>query len=482
MFKKVLVANRGEIALRVFRALREMEIPSVAIYADQDSDSMFLDYADYAYPLNGSRTRDTYMNIDKIIRLAQEIGVDAIHPGYGFLSEKEDFAKAVEDAGITFIGPKSNVIAMMGNKFAAREMAQKLKVPLVPGTNKAVDTIEEARQIADTIGYPVLIKPAAGGGGKGMKIVFSADELEDMFNQSKRLAQSVFGDGSVFVEKYFADSHHIEIQILGDKHGNVVHLGERECSIQRRFQKIVEESPCLLLTDQLRQELCNYAVAIAREVKYHGAGTVEFIYSEGKAYFLEMNTRIQVEHAVTEMVTGLDIVKAQVMIAAGLPLPFTQKDINFRGHSIECRVYAEDPIRGFIPTHEPVTAYHTPEGIGIRVDSGIGVNTSVSHHFDPMMAKLIVLGTDRKEAVMRMRRALDEYVIEGPETNLSYLKAIMENDTYLYGKVNTKFIDREHESLLNVVKEMPIWRKKKLRDLEQLAELEKEISMPSFLY
>lgn len=482
MFKKVLVANRGEIALRVFRALREMEIPSVAVYADQDKDSLFPAYADYSYPLHGSRARDTYMNIDKIIKLALEIGADAIHPGYGFLSEKEEFAKAVEDAGITLIGPKSKVIAMMGNKFAAREMAQKLKVPLVPGTNKAIDSIEEAREIAGRIGYPILIKPAAGGGGKGMKIVFQPEELEDMFNHSRRLAQSVFGDSSVFVEKYFADSHHIEVQILGDKHGNVVHLGERECSIQRRFQKIVEESPCQLLTPELRQELYGYALDIAREVKYHGAGTIEFIYSQGKVYFLEMNTRIQVEHAVTEMVTGLDLIKAQIMVAAGKPLPYKQEDITFRGHAIECRVYAEDPLRGFIPTHEAITAYRTPEGTGVRVDSGVNLNNSVSHHFDPMMAKLIVLGMDRKEAVMRMRRALDEYVIEGPKTNIDYLKAIMENDTYLHGKVNTKFIDYEHENLLTMIQGMPIWKNRKLKDMERLAELEKEISMPSLLY
>ena len=344
MFKKVLVANRGEIAVRVFRALREMEIPSVAIYADQDVDSLHVHYADYSYPLYGTRARDTYMNIEKIIKLAKEVGADAIHPGYGFLSEKEEFAKAVEDAGITFIGPKSDVIALMGNKFAARQMAERLNVPLVPGENRAVESYEDALGIANRIGFPVLVKPAAGGGGKGMKIAFNAKELEDAFSQSRRLAQSVFGDSSVFVEKYFDDARHVEVQVLGDKYGNVIHLGERECSIQRRFQKIVEESPCSILTDELRQKFFNCAVSIAKDVKYYGAGTVEFIYSHGEFYFLEMNTRVQVEHAVSEMVSGVDIVKEMILIAAGRPMSYKQEDIHFTGHSIECRIYAEDPF------------------------------------------------------------------------------------------------------------------------------------------
>jgi len=482
MFKKVLVANRGEIAVRVFRALRELEIPSVAVYADQDADSLHVHYADYSYPLYGTRARDTYMNIEKIIKLAREIGVDAIHPGYGFLSEKEEFAKAVEDAGITFIGPKSDVIALMGNKFEARAMAERLNVPLVPGENRSVDTFEDALSIADRIGFPVLVKPAAGGGGKGMKIAFSEAELEEAFSQSRRLAQSVFGDASVFVEKYFDDARHVEVQILGDKYGNVIHLGERECSIQRRFQKIVEESPCSILTDEIRQKFFDCAVSIGKDVKYSGAGTVEFIYSHGKFYFLEMNTRVQVEHAVSEMVSGVDIVKEMILIAAGRPLSYKQEDICFRGHAIECRIYAEDPLRGFIPTHETVTTYHTPEGIGVRIDSGIRVGASVSHHYDPMMAKLIVLGSDRKDAIMRMRRALDEFVVEGPATNMNYLKAIMENQTFLNSRANTKFIEYEHEGLIEMVKEMPVWKNKKLKDMEYLNNLAKEITMPNIPY
>lgn len=481
MFRKVMVANRGEIALRVFRTLREMEIPSVAVYADQDATSLALKYADYTYPLDGVRARDTYMNIEKIINIAVENGVDAIHPGYGFLSEKEEFAKAVEDAGITFIGPSSDVIAMMGNKFAAREIATKLKVPLVPGINKAVESLEEAREIADMLGYPVLIKPAAGGGGKGMKIAFEPGEIQEAFHHSQRLAESVFHDKAVFVEKYFADAHHIEVQIIADKYGNVVHLGERECSIQRRFQKVVEESPCLLLTDEQRQALFKYAVDIAREVKYHGAGTVEFLYSNGEVYFLEMNTRIQVEHAVTEMITGIDIVKAQVLVAMGKQLPFKQEDINFRGHAIECRIYAEDPLRGFLPSHGVITTYKLPEGLGVRVDSGVFRGNNIVHHFDPMMAKLIVVGTDRKEAIARMKRALEEYIIEGPMTNIEYLKAIMYSESYETGRINTKYIDNEHEALLEIVRTKPFWRKKQ-KDLEVLTKLEKEISMPETFY
>lgn len=482
MFHKVLIANRGEIALRVIRALREMEIPSVAVFADQDENALFTKCSDYAYPLDGTRARDTYMNIEKLIHIAKEVGADAIHPGYGFLSEKEDFAKAVEDAGITFIGPRSDVIARMGNKFEARKVAQALQIPLVPGTNDAVESVDEAKEIAARIGYPILIKPAAGGGGKGMKIVFHEDELDELFHNSQRLAKSVFGDSSVFVERYFPDAHHIEIQILADKFGNVVHLGERECSIQRRFQKVVEESPCLLLSNDLRQDLYNYSVSIAKEVGYHGAGTIEFIYAEGKAYFLEMNTRVQVEHAVTEMVTGIDIVKAMTIAAAGRPLPFTQEDITFRGHAIECRVYAEDPQRGFIPTHEEIIKYQTPEGIGIRIDSGVTLGSTPSHHFDPMLSKLIVTGTNRSEAIARMKRALDEYIIEGPKTNIDYLKAIMENKNYKENKINTKFIEHEHEHLMVIANQMPVWKNKRLKEFELMESLGKEIQTASLQY
>jgi len=481
MFKKVLVANRGEIALRIFRTLREMEIPSVAVCSDDDSNNLGLLYADYMYPLGGSGAKDTYMNIDKIIKIALEAEVDAIHPGYGFLSENEQFAKAVEDAGLTFIGPKSEVIATMGNKYAARKIAEKLKIPLVPGVNKAVDNISEAEQIANKLGYPVLIKPAAGGGGKGMYIAMNQSELDKAFHNSQRLAKSVFHDESVFVERYLSDSHHIEVQIIGDMFGNVIHLGERECSIQRRFQKVVEEAPCFFLNDEIREKVFNYATSIAREVKYHGAGTVEFLYSNGEVFFLEMNTRIQVEHAITEMVTGVDIVKAQIIVANGQPLPFNQKDITFNGHAIECRIYSEDSINNFTPSMGIISNYQVPEGFGIRVDSGVHLNYNVGHHYDPMLAKLIVVGGNRKEAIMRMRRALDEFIIEGPKTNIEYLKSILVNELYVNGKINTKFLENEHENLLKTINRNGFWFKK-LKDKEMLHWLEKESHMPSMIY
>ncbi len=481
MFRKVLVANRGEIALRIFRTLREMEIPSVSVYSNDDSDSLPLLYADYRYPLDGNGAKDTYMNIDKIIKIALAAEVDAIHPGYGFLSENEEFAKAVENAGLTFIGPKSEVIATMGNKYAARKIAEKLNVPLVPGVNRAVETVEEAEEIANKIGYPVLIKPAAGGGGKGMKIAMDQSELNKAFEQSQRLAESVFHDKSVFIEKYFPDAHHIEVQIIGDMFGNVIHLGERECSIQRRFQKVVEESPCLLLNNELRKKIFDYAKAIASEVNYHGAGTVEFLYSNGEVYFLEMNTRIQVEHAVTEMVTGIDIVKLQIMVAAGLPLPFAQEDIIFKGHAIECRIYSEDPFNNFLPSVGTITTYQVPDGIGVRVDSGVHLGYNVDYHFDPMMAKLIVIGDSRKEAIMRMRRALDEFTIEGPATNIEYLKSIMSNKLFVEGKINTKFLENEHEKLLDVISKKGFWSNK-LKDKEMLQWMEKESRIPTVIY
>lgn len=481
MFKKVLVANRGEIALRVFRTLREMEIASVGVYSDIDAENFCMHFADYRYPIHGSSSKDTYMNTKKIIEIAVKEKVDAVHPGYGFLSEKAEFARAIEDTGITFIGPKSEVIAMMGNKNSAREIAEKLNVPLVPGTNRPINNVEEALHIANEIGYPVLVKPAAGGGGKGMRIAQNNHELEAVFVQSQGLAESVFLDKSIIIEKYFPDSHHIEVQIIADKFGKVVHLGERECSIQRRFQKVIEESPCLLISNDLREKIYNYSVAIAREVDYCGAGTVEFLYSKGEIYFLEMNTRIQVEHAVTEMVTGVDIVKLQIWVAEGKPLPINQEDINVKGHAIECRIYSEDPVNNFIPSTGTITSYHIPDGIGIRVDSGVNLGFNVTHHYDPMLAKLIVIGNNRKEAIMRMRRALDEMIIEGPKTNIYYLKSIMTNKTYNEGKSNTRFLETEHEKILEVLIKGDFWGKQ-LKNREILDWLEIETKIPSLIY
>ncbi len=426
-----------------------MGISSVAIYSDNDKDSTFVQYADYSYPLEGDTAKETYMNIDKIIKIAVEAGVDAIHPGYGFLSENASFVKAVEDSGIVFIGPSSEVVSSLGNKFKARDIIKKLDIPLIPGTKKVIYTFEEAEQIASTVGYPVMIKPAAGGGGKGMNIANDRSELESAFYKSQNLAESVFHDNSVCLERYYADAHHVEVQILADTHGNVLHLGERECSIQRRFQKVVEESPCLIISEHIRNKIFEYAVSIAKEVNYTGAGTIEFLYSNGEVFFLEMNTRIQVEHAVTEMVTDIDIVKMQVLIASGYELPVKQEDIKIRGHAIECRIYSEDTSNNFMPSVGEITYCQLPHGLGVRVDSAIGHNYCVSHLFDPMLAKLIVRGNTREEAICRMSRALDEFIIEGVKTNIDYLKAIMEDTQYINLKVNTNFLKDRHEELMN---------------------------------
>ncbi len=445
MFKKVLVANRGEIAVRIIRALRELEIPSVAIYSDTDKNSLHSLYADYSFSLNGYRANETYMNMEKILNIALRENVDAVHPGYGFLSENEEFAYMLEQSGITFIGPDSKTIELMGNKIAAKKMMKEAGVPIVPGSVGAVECLEEALGIAESIGYPLLIKAAAGGGGIGMKIVRNAEELSEMFERVQKQAASVFGDKSVFLEKGLENAKHIEFQILADKHGNIVHLGDRECSIQRRYQKIVEESPAPTIDNDTRNKMGEVAVAIGKTVGYSSAGTVEFIFCDGKFYFLEMNTRLQVEHPVTEMLTGIDIVKSQIKIAAGIALPFKQDEIVFRGHAMECRICAEDPFNGFMPSPNIITGYRSPGGIGVRVDSGVHYNFEVSTYFDSMISKLVVWGENRKEAISRMRRALYEYIILGPVTNIPYLSAVMENSVFRSGEYNTKFVEQEKD-------------------------------------
>ena len=446
MFNKVLIANRGEIAIRIIRALRELEITSVAVYSDSDKDSLHVLYADLAYPLYGDREIETYMDIEKIIKLAKNVGADAIHPGYGFLSEKEEFAKACEEAGIVFIGPESKVIGLMGNKIAARKLMIASGVPVVPGTEEAVSDPEKAKKIAAAIGYPVLIKAAAGGGGVGMRAVQKEEDFSAMLERAQQQAASVFGDASVFIEKYMDQPRHIEFQLLADSHGNIVHLGERECSIQRRYQKIIEESPSTALTPEIRQKMGKVALAAGRAVNYQGAGTIEFIYSNGDFYFLEMNTRIQVEHPVTEMLTGVDLVKSQIRIAAGHPLPFGQEDIKFNGHTIECRICAEDPLNGFSPSPHRIKGYRSPGGFGIRIDSGVHLNYEIPTHYDSMISKLLAWGNDRDEAIARMRRALREYIIIGPKTNIPYLRAVMDSAAFKRGQINTKFVE-EHTHL-----------------------------------
>ncbi|MBT9173603.1 MAG: 2-oxoglutarate carboxylase small subunit [Syntrophomonadaceae bacterium] len=446
MLKRVLIANRGEIAIRVIRALRELEITSVAVYSDSDKDSLHVLYADLAYPLHGDKALDTYMNVEKIVKLAKNVGADAIHPGYGFLSEKAEFAKACEQAGIIFIGPHSEVMALMGNKIAARKLMLSSGVPVVPGTEEAVSDLKAAREIAAAIGYPVLIKAAAGGGGVGMRVVQFEEEFSEMLERAQQQAGSVFGDSSVFIEKCVENPRHIEFQILGDKFGNIVHLGERECSIQRRYQKIIEESPSTALTPEMRQKMGQIALTAANAVNYQGAGTIEFIYSNGEFYFLEMNTRIQVEHPVTELLTCIDLVKSQIKIAAGEPLPFRQEDICFNGHVIECRICAEDPLNGFSPSPNKIVGYRSPGGFGIRIDSGVHLNYEIPTHYDSMISKLLAWGGNREEAIARMRRALREYIIMGPKTNIPYLRAVMDSAVFKRGEINTKFIE-EHSYL-----------------------------------
>ena len=443
MLGKILVANRGEIAIRIMRACRELGIKSVAVYSEADKYALFSKYADEAYLLGTAPASQSYLNIDKIIEIARNCNADAIHPGYGFLSENPDFAEACEIAGITFIGPPSSVLKITGNKVAARKEALKVKVPLIAGSEEPTSDINVVKEMVRTVGYPVIIKPANGGGGIGMSIINSEEELEKSIATSMSIAQSSFGTNDIYIEKYLVNPRHIEFQILADKFGNVVHLGERECSIQRNYGKIIEESPSVALNDSMRKKMGNQAVKLARSLKYNGAGTVEFIFSKGKYYFLEVNARIQVEHGVTEMVTGIDLVKEQIRIASDLPLSVKQKDVRMTGWAIECRINAEDPLNNFMPSPGTLKGYRSPGGIGIRVDSGVHNGYTIPDCYHPMISKLIVHGRDRNETIIRMRRALYEYVIVGVKTNIILHKAIMENPRFVSGILETGFIKRE---------------------------------------
>lgn len=440
---RILVANRGEIAVRVMRACRELGIPSVAVYSDADRDALFVRYADEAYPIGPAPASQSYLNAGKIVEVAKTCGADGIHPGYGFLAENPGFSDACAREGIKFIGPSGRVLALMGDKAAARREMAGAGVPVVPGTDECVDDPNVAGTVADEIGYPVIIKPSGGGGGIGMTIVNDRRELAEALAAARGVARNAFGVGDVYIEKYLPDPRHIEFQILADGLGNVIHLGERECSIQRRHQKLIEESPSTAIDARTRSTMGGLAVDAARWVGYEGAGTVEFLWSEGRFYFMEVNARVQVEHPVTEMVTGMDIVKEQIRIASGLPLSISQDEVRLSGWAVECRINAEDPLEGFAPTPGRIRAYYPPGGVGVRVDAGVYSSYTIPPHYDSLIAKLVTWGRDRDEAVARMRRALAEYVVGGIRTNIPFHKAVMENERFLRGDLGTHFVERE---------------------------------------
>ncbi|MFB3916773.1 MAG: acetyl-CoA carboxylase biotin carboxylase subunit [Terriglobales bacterium] len=443
MFKKVLIANRGEIAVRVERALREMGIKSVAVYSDVDRASLHVRKADEAYHIGPPLAAESYLNIPKLIAIAKKCGAEAIHPGYGFLSENPKFERACREAGLKFIGPPAEAMEAMGSKTKARQAMEKAGVPFVPGSAKGLASLKEAEEMAEKIGYPIMLKAAAGGGGKGMRMVTRPNELKSAFEGAQSEALRSFGDDEVYIEKFIVEPRHIEMQILADEHGNCVWLGERECSVQRRHQKVLEECPSPLADEQMRRKMGEIAVRAAKACGYTSAGTVEFLSDQNKNfYFLEMNTRLQVEHPVTEMVTGLDLVHLQLHIAAGEKLPFRQEDINLRGHAIECRIYAEDPDNNYFPSPGKINLLMMPSGPGIRRDSGMYEGWTVPVEYDPLLAKLITYGSTREQAIQRLRRALDEYFVGGIKTNISLFKRIVEDRDFHAGKLDTGFLDR----------------------------------------
>ena len=439
--QKILVANRGEIALRIMRTIRTMGIKTVAVFSEADRSSPHVVFADEAVCLGPAPSNQSYLNADQIIAFAKELGVDGIHPGYGFLSENAEFAKKVEEAGIVFIGPGPDAMRVMGSKLAAKECVKKYNIPMVPGIDEAIEDIKIAKSIAGKIGYPVLIKASAGGGGKGMRVVEKETDLEEQMQRAISEATSSFGDGSVFIEKYVSSPRHIEIQVLADNYGNTVHLFERECSIQRRHQKVVEESPSSVLTPELRKKMGEAAVMVARSCNYTSTGTVEFLLDDQlNFYFLEMNTRLQVEHPVTEMITGIDLVEEQIKIARGEKLGFTQDDLSINGHSLELRVYAEDPLNDFLPSIGILSKYTKPTGDGIRVDDGYEEGMTIPIYYDPMIAKLVTHGRDRMDAIQKMKAAIKNYKIEGVSTTLPFGTFVFEHDAFLSGKFDTHFV------------------------------------------
>lgn len=444
--KKILVANRGEIALRVMRTAKEMGIATVAVFSEADRNTPFVRFADEAVCIGPAPSAQSYLRIDKILEAARLTGADAIHPGYGFLSENAAFSQAVEDAGLIFIGPSAYSINMMGNKISAKQAAKKFDVPMVPGTDVPISDLDEAMAIAKGIGFPILIKAAAGGGGKGMRVVEQESEFESQMRLAQSEALSAFGNSDVFMERYVGSPKHIEIQVLGDKHGNYVYVFERECSIQRRHQKLIEEAPSSCLTPDIRRKMGEAAVAAARACNYSGAGTVEFLVDEHlNFYFLEMNTRLQVEHCVTEMISGLDLVREQINVARGEQLAFTQEDLKINGHSIELRVCAEDPLNNFLPDTGKLLTYQPPKGPGVRVDDGFEEGMDIPIFYDPMIAKLIVHAATREQAIARLCRAIDEYKINGIQTTLSFGKWAVQTEPFRKGDFDTKFIEKYYK-------------------------------------
>ncbi|HLR25618.1 MAG TPA: acetyl-CoA carboxylase biotin carboxylase subunit [Fodinibius sp.] len=438
---KILIANRGEIALRVIRTCKELGKKTVAVYSTPDAEAPHVLQADESVHIGAAASSESYLVIDKIIQAAKDTGADAIHPGYGFLSENADFSQRCNEEDIIFIGPEPYAIKMMGDKTAARELMSKADVPFPPGTKKELKDIGEAKKIADDIGYPVLVKAAAGGGGKGMRIVDSEKDFESGIKAAKSEARNAFGDDRVYIEKYLVEPRHVEFQIMADEHGKVLHIMDRECSIQRRHQKVIEEAPCSILTPELRTEMADAAVSAAKAVDYVGAGTIEFLVdADRNFYFLEMNTRLQVEHPVTELITGLDLVELQILVAEGKELPFNQEDITIDGHAIECRIYAEDPRDNFLPSTGTLTKHRIPSGNGLRVDAGVEEGQEITINYDPMISKLCVHAADRKHAIRRMSRALREYEIAGCRTTIPFCSFVMEHQSFISGDYDTHFV------------------------------------------
>jgi acetyl-CoA carboxylase biotin carboxylase subunit len=449
MFKKILIANRGEIAVRIARACREMGIASAAVFSDADRAALHVRLSDEAYPVGPAPSRDSYLRIDKLMEVARRAGCDALHPGYGFLAENPELARACAANNITFIGPSPEAMERLGSKTAARQLASRAGVPMVPGTKHPIENFNDAGSIAKGLGYPVLLKAVAGGGGKGMRIVSAESEMAGAWRDASSEALNAFGDAQLYLEKYVDRPRHIEIQIFGDAHGRIVHLGERECSVQRRHQKVIEESPSPVMTPELRRAMGESAVRLAEEAGYTNAGTVEFLVDDNRNfYFLEVNTRLQVEHPVTELVTGLDLVKLQIRAAAGEPLPFSQEDVKLSGHAVECRLYAEDPHDQFFPSPGKILSRRVPSGPGIRLDDGVYEGFAVSTEYDPMLGKLIAWGQDRVEAIARLRRALEEHSVTGIKTNSGLLLSVLRDPEFLRGEIYTRWLDERLPDLL----------------------------------